>query len=95
MTLILIAGAVGVALGLRYKVFVLVPIMCVALPIVALDAAVEGDGLGRMALMIFLIVTSLQFGYSFGSIVVHTIARLREHQQCLPSPPLRTARPST
>jgi hypothetical protein len=33
MTLILIGGTVGVVLGLRYKVFVLIPAMCVALAI--------------------------------------------------------------
>jgi hypothetical protein len=91
MTLILIGGAAGVVLGLRYKVLVLIPIMCVALAVVALDAVAHGGGLGRMTLMMFSIVTSLQFGYILGAIVMHTIARPRPHQQRLPTPGLPTA----
>jgi hypothetical protein len=76
MTLILIGGILGVVLGVRYKVFVLVPIMCVALAIVAFDAVAHGDGFGRIALMMFSVVTSLQFGYILGSIVVYASLRL-------------------
>jgi hypothetical protein len=80
MTLILIGGTVGVVLGLRYKVFVLIPAMCVALAIVVLDAVAYGDGLRRVVLVMFSIATSLQLGYILGSIVVYTISPLRTRQ---------------
>jgi hypothetical protein len=77
MTLILIGGIIlGAVLGVRYKVFVLVPIMCVALAIVAFDAVAHGDGFGRIALMMFSVATSLQFGYILGSIVGNASLRL-------------------
>jgi ethanolamine transporter EutH len=80
MMLILIGGTVGVVLGLRYKVFVLIPAMCVALAIVVLDAVAFGDGLGRIALVMFSIATSLQLGYILGGVVASTISPLRTRQ---------------
>jgi hypothetical protein len=66
MTLVLIGAAVGLVLGLRYKVFVLIPIICIAFAIVALKAVAHADGFGRTALTMFAVVTSLQLGYILG-----------------------------
>jgi hypothetical protein len=69
MTLLLIGGIVGVAFGLRYKVFVLLPATCVALAVVVLEAVAGGDGLLRMVLMMIGTVTCLQLGYALGSVM--------------------------
>jgi hypothetical protein len=70
MTLVLTSGIVGATLGLRYKVLVLFPAICVALAIVALDAGVRGDGFWPTVLMAVGAVTWLQLGYVLGRVVV-------------------------
>jgi hypothetical protein len=68
MTLFLIGGIAGVVLGQRCKMLVLLPVTCVALAVVALDAGAHGDGLLRMVLMMIGTVTCLQLGYVLGSV---------------------------
>jgi hypothetical protein len=80
MTLVLIGAAVGLVLGLRYKVFVLIPVICIAFAIVALKAVAHGDGFGRTALMVFAVVTSLQLGYVLGNALAYVAVRLAAHR---------------
>ena len=70
MTLVLTSGIVGATLGLRYKVLVLFPAICVALAIVALNAGARGDGFWSTVLMAVGAVTWLQLGYVLGRVVV-------------------------
>jgi len=60
---------VGAVLGLRFKVLVLVPVICVALAIVLVDGIARGDGLWWLALAMIVITTSLQLGYILGNVV--------------------------
>lgn len=86
MMLVLISGIVGTVLGLRYKVLVLLPVFCVALAIVVLDAVVQGDGFWQMALMMVGSVTCLQLGYVLGGVIVIVTetARAPDHSTARP-----------
>jgi hypothetical protein len=69
MMILLIMGVlVGVVLGLRFKVFVLVPVICVALAVVVVEGIASGDELWRLALAMIVIATSLQLGYFLGTV---------------------------
>ena len=89
MTLVLVSGVVGATLGLRYKVLVLFPAICVALAIVALDAGAHGDGFWPAALMAVGTLTCLQLGYVLGRVIVVVIetARAGAHDQPAQRPP--------
>jgi hypothetical protein len=88
--LILIGVFVGAMLGLRFKVFVLVPVICVALAIVAVGDVARGDDLWQLAISMIVIATSLQVGYFGGSVALGSappsdMARFhcRLHAECL------------
>jgi len=68
MTLILLGVLVGGGLGLRFKMFVLVPAICGALVFVVANGVAHGDGFLRLALTMILIATALQLGYVLGSV---------------------------
>jgi hypothetical protein len=74
MILILTGVLVGAMLGLRLKVFVLVPVFCGALALVAYDGIARGDTLWRLAFSMIMIATALQFGYFLGNVVRLVIA---------------------
>ena len=79
--LILLSVLVGAALGLRFKVFVLVPVICGTLAIVVVDGIARGDSLWRLALTMIVIATVLQLGYVLGNVVqsVMSAARTPNH----------------
>jgi hypothetical protein len=79
MILILMGVLVGAVLGLRFKVFVLVPAICGALAIVVVDGIARGDGLLRLVLTMITIAMALQLGYILGTVVrfVDTTSRGR------------------
>jgi hypothetical protein len=89
MTLVLICGIVGATLGLRYKVLVLLPVICAALAIVVLDAGARGDGFWPTVLIAVGAVTCLQLGYVLGRAIVVAIetARPGAHDQPTQRPP--------
>jgi hypothetical protein len=68
MILILIGILVGAVLGLRFKAFILVPVICVAVFMVAIGGGVRGDDLWQLAGLMIGITTSLQLGYISGSV---------------------------
>jgi len=57
---------VGLLLGARFTVFVLVPVICVALAFAAIDWVARGDGLWRPTFEMMAIAISVQFGYMLG-----------------------------
>jgi hypothetical protein len=61
--LMVIGSLVGAVLGVRFKVFVLVPVICAALAIVVVDGIARGDGLWRLSVAMVVVVTSGQLGY--------------------------------
>jgi hypothetical protein len=78
MVILMVIGIlVGTVLGLRFKVLVLVPVSCVALPIVVVDGIARGDELWRLALAVIVIATSLQLGYILGNVVRFVIGAAR------------------
>jgi len=69
MIIILIGILVGAVLGLRFQVFVLVPVSCGALAIVVVEGIARGDGLVQLALALAGTAIALQVGYALGSVV--------------------------
>jgi hypothetical protein len=67
MILILIAILVGAVLGLRFKAFILVPVI-VAVLIVSIGGVARGDDLWHLAGLTIGITTALQLGYISGSV---------------------------
>jgi|SRR5450631_4755337 len=67
MVILLVIGIlVGAVLSLRFKVLVLVPVICGALSIVVVDGIARGDGLLRLAVAMIAIATSVQLGFILG-----------------------------
>jgi len=83
MILILLSVLVGAVLGLRFRVFVLVPVICGALAIAVVDGLARGDGLWRLVLAMIMIAASLQLGYILGIVVrfVMGAARADNHDR--------------
>ena len=76
---IMLAGAL---LGLRFKVFVLVPANVVGSAATFWDGTAHHDSLWCIFLMMALAIAVLQLGYLGGTIIVNKSARpLREAQQ--------------
>ena len=69
MLLILTGVLVGAVLGLRLKVFVLVPVICGALAIVVVDGIAREDTLWQLAFSMIMIITALQLGYFLGNVI--------------------------
>ena len=67
LILAMISFLIGVVLGLRFKVFILVPAIGLALAMVAVNGA--GDGTWPLVGTMVVVATSLQLGYVCGSIL--------------------------
>jgi hypothetical protein len=65
MVFLIIATTAGILLGLRFKVFVLVPAVLIAASLVI----ITGHGLKMVALTILATTASLQIGYILGCVV--------------------------
>ena len=65
---------VGAVLGLRFKVLVLIPAMCVELAIVLTGGIAGGNRLWWIALAMIVIATSTQVGFFTGSVVRSVMA---------------------
>src|ERR1700704_3651588 len=74
MLLILTGVLVGAMLGLRLKVFVLVPVICAALVIVVVDGIAREEAIWRLAFSMIMVITALQLGYFLGSVVRFVMA---------------------
>jgi hypothetical protein len=62
----------GTALGLRYKVFVLVPAVTLAMIIAVTAGIAHGDHLGSIILAMAVLGAMVQFGYLTG-IAIHAV----------------------
>jgi hypothetical protein len=65
---------IGAALGLRFKVLILVPTTAISLALIAAIALFTGAGLGWALMSAVLGTVSLQFGYVGGLITSTVIA---------------------
>jgi|SRR5580700_12293926 hypothetical protein len=64
-----VSTLLGAAFGLRFGVFILVPVMALELGFVAVNGFAIGETAGRLAIAMSLVATSVQLGYLGGSIV--------------------------
>jgi hypothetical protein len=84
MTLFGLLGVlIGAVLGLRFKVFVLVPVICGASAVVVIGGIARGDTLWRLAFTMVVIATALQMGYFLGNVIrlVTGAARASDHDR--------------
>jgi len=83
MILTLMGALAGAVLGLRFKVLVLVPVICVALAIVLVNGIARSDGVWWLAFTMIMIATALQLGYVLGIVVrvVINAARAPNHRR--------------
>jgi len=75
LILTMISFLIGVVLGLRFKVFILVPAIGLALAMVAVNGA--GDGTWQLAGTMVLVATFLQLGYLGGVILQFGVCATR------------------
>jgi hypothetical protein len=73
LQLAIIGGLAGTALGLRYKVFVLVPAVTFAILFAAMVGIAHGHRLGSIILAMLILGATVQFGYLAG-IAIHAAA---------------------
>jgi hypothetical protein len=66
LELAIISMLAGIALGLRYKVFVLVPAVGLTIMFAAMGGIAHGDRLWSILLAMTILGTAVQFGYLAG-----------------------------
>ena len=65
---------IGAAFGMRFGVFVLVPIIAIELGCVILTGIATGESAARLGLALSLVATSVQLGFLGGSLVDTALA---------------------
>jgi hypothetical protein len=71
-----VSALIGMALGLRFKVFILIPTIILAGVSIAVIQAGRGDQASSIVVTIVLVVTTLQIGYLVGIIAHAAFERL-------------------
>jgi hypothetical protein len=69
----------GAALGLRFKVLILLPAIGLAAVGIAGVGIAHGDGVGTVMLTVAIVATALQMGYFFGLVMRPIIASFGVH----------------
>ena len=69
LELAIISMLAGIALGLRYKVFVLVPAVSFTIMFAVMDGIAHGDRLGSILFAMAILGTAVQFGYVAGIMI--------------------------
>jgi hypothetical protein len=64
-----VSTLLGAAFGLRFGVLILVPVMALELGVVAVNGIAIGESVGRLAIVMSLVATSVQLGYLGGTMV--------------------------
>jgi hypothetical protein len=83
MVFIIFGSLIGAVLGLRFKVFILIPTGCFALAIAAVDGLARGHALRWIAITMITAATSLQIGYLGGCVLRSLVAVAPERLQQL------------
>ena len=73
LALAIISALVGIALGLRFKVLVLVPAIALATILVLIIGLTRGDSFGSIVLAMVIIGIALQLGYLIGIVLAKRI----------------------
>lgn len=82
-TTMLAIAAIGAILGLRFKVFVLVPAIVLSSVASCTIGIAHGNSLWSILLVVFFVATALQIGYFAGTAILFGVARVRARK--LPS----------
>jgi hypothetical protein len=62
----LITLCIGSALGLRFRVFILLPAIMITMAVITVGALAQGAGIGTISVMNVIGAVCLQFGYLGG-----------------------------
>jgi hypothetical protein len=83
MIILILMGVLVGAVLVRFKVLVLVPVICAALPLVVVAGITRGEGFWRLALAMIVVATSLQLGYLLANFVQLVVgaARATNHRR--------------
>ena len=73
LALAIISVFVGIALGLRFKVLVLVPAIASAIIFIVIAGLARGDGFGSIVLATVIVGVALQLGYLIGIVLAKRI----------------------
>jgi hypothetical protein len=76
LTTLGIVFVVGATLGVRFKILILFPAICLAVVSTAVVGIAHGDSVGAVMLTTALVTTALQIGYLFGLVTRAVIASL-------------------
>jgi hypothetical protein len=68
------ALGIGTALGLQFRVFVLLPAVVVGVTVITVSALAQGATLGSIAVLNVVGATCLQFGYLSGALMASLTA---------------------
>jgi NADH:ubiquinone oxidoreductase subunit 6 (subunit J) len=77
LELAIISMLAGIALGLRYKVFVLVPAVGLTIMFAAMGGIAHGDRLWSILLAMTILGTAVQFGYLAGIMIRAAVGPIR------------------
>jgi hypothetical protein len=69
LELVIISALAGIALGLRYKVFVLVPAVSLTMMLAVMSGIAYGDRLWSILFAMAILGTAVQFGYLAGIMI--------------------------
>jgi hypothetical protein len=73
LILTLMAVLIGAALGLRFRLLALLPVICGGLAIIVVDSVARGGGF-QLAFAMVATVAVLQLGYFLGNVAVDTLS---------------------
>jgi hypothetical protein len=90
LILAIIGSLVGVALGLRFTMLILVPVIALALAFVAVNGVLIEDGIWRIVGSMIIVVISVQLGYLGGNVLRSLIWGARAADHVRPSIPTST-----
>jgi len=82
LEIVIIHFLAGVALGLRFKVLILVPAVTLTMLFAAIVGVARGDMFWSIAIAMILLVTSIQVGYLVGILIRAKIERSERRSQC-------------
>jgi len=72
----------GVAIGLRFKVLILVPAVTLTMLFAAIVGVTRGDMFSSIAIAMILLLTAIQVGYLAGVLIRAKIERSERGAQC-------------
>jgi hypothetical protein len=82
LEIVIIHFLAGVALGLRFKVLILVPAVTLTMLFAAIVGVARGDMFWSIAIAMILLVTAIQVGYLAGILIRAKIERCERRSQC-------------